>query len=171
MKKIYVAGPGVFRKDAVDFLDCQRKLIGKSGHIALIPLDKSIDFSQSKEVIRAEIFKKNVEHIQNCDVVIADLNNFRHNEQDAGTIWEIGMAYGLGKEIYIFSNDNRSLLKKTIEVDSGSKKIDGRVWDSKNMEIEDFGARFNLMISECATEFILGDFNKALSFFLESEKS
>jgi len=165
-KKIYVAGPAVFRKDAVEYLNTQKKQIENKGYEALIPLDKNIDFDREPELIRAEIFQKNVEHIKNCDIVIADLNNFRHNEQDSGTIWEIGMAYGLGKEIYIYSEDNRTLLEKTQEEDKNTTTDGASVFDSNEMEIENFGGRFNLMINECVTKFVLGSFEDVLALRL-----
>ena len=45
-----------------------------------------------------DVFKHNVENIKNADIIIASTIGY-----DAGTMWECGLAYGLGKEIIYYA--------------------------------------------------------------------
>ena len=55
-----------------------------------------------------EAFDNNVNHIKECDIVVALVA-----EKDVGTAWEIGMAYALGKDIYLVGYDETSFLSHT----------------------------------------------------------
>ena len=62
--KIYLAGPDVFRTDALSWAEDARTLLAQHGHQALIPLDN--------DETRAEgIFKANIDQIMHADVLIA----------------------------------------------------------------------------------------------------
>jgi len=164
--KIYVAGPDVFRKDGVSVLESKKDICEKYGCIGITPFDKMMDFNQSSEAIRSSIYLSNVNYIKECDVIIADLNNFRHNEQDAGTIFEIGFATALNKQVLFYSSDSRTLLEKTQELQP-NHTIDGKqVFDDNGMEIENFNGQFNLMINESGT-FVNGDFEDAVKMLVE----
>ncbi|WP_052947407.1 PfkB family carbohydrate kinase [Aneurinibacillus tyrosinisolvens] len=44
---------------------------------------------------RKEVFLRDISEIENCDIVVALTDN-----DDQGTLWEIGYAYALGKPVY-----------------------------------------------------------------------
>ena len=157
MLKVYIAGPDVFHMDGQNILKMKKEYCEKKGFIGLTPFDTEVDLSNTKENIRYKIYENNIEHLKNCDIVVADLNNFRHNEQDAGTIFEIGYATALNKTIYFYSSDDRNLVEKTREKDEKSYSDYNGFRDSNDMEIENFDGRFNLMINESGT-FVHGDF-------------
>lgn len=155
--KIYIAGPDVFLKNALEDLNKKKDFCQENGFIGMIPFDGNVDFSQSNEKIREDIYKANIEMIQDCDIVIANINNFRHNEQDAGTIFEIGYGVALKKKVYGYSSDTRTVIEKTAEVDSGYYVENSQYYDSNNMLIEGFDANFNIMINE-SVELVYGSF-------------
>ena len=50
----------------------------------------------------------NVNNIKDADVVVAIVC-----EKDVGTAWEIGMAYALGKDVYLLGYDDSTFLSHT----------------------------------------------------------
>lgn len=56
----------------------------------------------------SDAFTKNVENIQDCDMVVAFVD-----EKDVGTAWEIGMAYSLKKKIVLLGLDDTTFLSHT----------------------------------------------------------
>ena len=92
--KIYLAGPEVFKEDAIEVGKSMKKYCKKKGFKGLFPLDKQIIAPTKKEASMA-IFEANRAMIEKADIVVANLNDFRGSEPDSGTVCEIG--YDLGK--------------------------------------------------------------------------
>ena len=55
-----------------------------------------------------DAFVNNVKHIKDADIVVALVC-----EKDVGTAWEIGMAYALGKDVYLMGFDDTTFLSHT----------------------------------------------------------
>lgn len=161
MRTIYIAGFDVFLQNAVEDLDNKKQLASKYGFKGLIPFDANVDFTQSEQTIRKEIYEANIRMIAKADIIIANMNNFRHNEPDSGTVFELGYAAALNKEIYIYSKDSRTVVEKTKECDPDAYEKDGFWWDANHMMIEGLGSKFNIMINE-SSQFIHGDFEDVL---------
>jgi nucleoside 2-deoxyribosyltransferase len=140
--KIYLAGPDVFRRDAVEHFDKLKDLCAKYGQIALSPFDNEVDVILPGAAMK--IFKGNVDMINECDVVFAHLDPFRGPNVDDGTAFEIGMAYALGRPIYGYSDCHFHNLKTTVSLLCMDKK--------RYPHVEDFDHPCNLMIAECITE-------------------
>lgn len=110
--KIYIAGPDVFEKDSIEIGKRYCELCDKYGYEGLYPLDNIVDFTQDKKKIAQDIFIANKKLIEQCDIVIANLNPFRGKEADSGTIWECGYATGLGKKVYGYMDSNLSYIEQ-----------------------------------------------------------
>lgn len=139
--KIYIAGPDVFEPDAVSIGRRYKNICAEYGHEGLYPLDNECDSSE-------EIYKGNIELIDNADAVVANGNEFR-GEMDVGTAFEVGFAAARGKKIIIYTDDARSLVEKY-----GEKDEKGRI-------TENFGKPLNLMLAE-SSEIICGSFEDAI---------
>ena len=150
-KKIYLAGFDVFYPNAIEVLQQKKKLCEKYGYIGLAPLDNEVDFTQPKEIIREDIYKANVNLMNEADIFCVNLNAFRHGEPDSGTVFEIGYAAGLGKDAYIYVDSNESMLEKTQSHDDKCVYKDGLWFDKNGLIIEDFNGMFNLMITQSST--------------------
>lgn len=138
--KIYLAGPDVFRSDALAWAESARTLLADHGHQALIPLDND-------ETTPEGIFKANIALISEADIVLANLNPFRGCEPDSGTCFEVGCAIALGKRVIGYLDDARAQVDKLAEHYGGSlARKDGRVVDPFGMAIENFGFPVNLML-------------------------
>ncbi len=138
MKKIYLAGFDVFYPDAVQRGQAMKEACAQYGFCGLYPLDNEADDVH-------EIFEGNKALIRSADLVLANLNPFRGHEMDSGTAFEIGYAHALGKELWGYLDDGRTMREKLGET------------DANGCSVENFGHPLNLMIAEC-THIVQGDF-------------
>jgi nucleoside 2-deoxyribosyltransferase len=138
--KIYLAGPDVFRPDALTWAEEARALLARHGHYALIPSDNNDTSAEG-------IFRANIEMISEADAVIANLNPFRGCEPDSGTCFEIGCAIALGKQVIAYLADTRPQLDKLAEFYGGTlARREGRAVDPDGLTIENFELPVNLML-------------------------
>ena len=160
MKKIYIAGWDVFRKDAVERGKKYVALCKKYGFLGLYPLDNAVDFNQQKQKIAQDIFKANKAMIDEADIIVANLNPFRGKEPDSGTVWECGYAYAQGKKVYGYMQDTRAYIERFHAeeiIEDG-----GYFYDADAMVIEDFDYAVNLMIACSVHGLIEGEFEDVL---------
>lgn len=101
-RKIYFAGPW-FDNRANDLYDTCYKICSffKNSYEFYFPREEVNNFP-------IEAFKKNVNNIKDCDIIIALVSR-----KDVGTSWEIGMGYALNKKIYLLGYDESTFLSHT----------------------------------------------------------
>ena len=95
--KLYLAGPEVFRPDAIEYARTQRSLCVQYGFVGLHPMDNNIDLSDSSMRTATGIYRGDIGQIKACDIVIANCNAFRGALIDDGTAYELGYGNALGK--------------------------------------------------------------------------
>jgi len=130
MKKIYLAGPDVFRENAPEHFNKMKELCHKYGFIGLSPFDSEAEFGATSEII----FDCNIEMIDRCDIIVANLTKFRGSCIDDGTAFEIGYAYAKDKEIWGYTEDYDIAL------------IDSTIGNEEFPHVENFNLPRNLMI-------------------------
>lgn len=133
--KLYLAGPDVFRPDALHWVASARAQCAAAGHEALVPLD-------DQAATAAAIYANNLRLVAAADCVIANLNPFRGAEPDSGTCVEIGYALALGKRVVGYAADLRPLRQRLAVADAGGACCDAAGW-----KVEDFGLPLNLMLA------------------------
>lgn len=155
--KVYLAGPDVFRPNALEiFAGLKAKLL-EAGLTALVPLDNEV--TNSSDPI-GDIYAGNVKMLNECDVVLANIAPFRGVHMDPGTAFEIGYAIAKGKPVYGYTPfAHETLAARVRRVDGVKPAEDMR--DSVGDLIENFGRTENLMIAVPA-EAILLSFDQAL---------
>jgi nucleoside 2-deoxyribosyltransferase len=136
--KIYFAGPDVFRPDYQDFMAKIKKICENLKIFGLYPGETFLNDPK-------DIYLLNIELIGKADIILANLNPFRGLEPDSGTVFECGLAKGLGKEVYCYLSDRRDLLRqiKSLPSDSPEK----RLLAQDDSAVEDFGFSVNLMLA------------------------
>lgn len=137
--KIYLAGPDVFRPDALAWAERARSCLASHGYQALVPLD-------NEESTATGIFAANISLIQAADAVLANLNPFRGCEPDSGTCFEIGYAHALGKPVFAYIEDSRPLAERLAESCAPFSERDGRLYDCQGWAVENFDLPVNLML-------------------------
>lgn len=164
MKNIYIAGPDVFERDSIEIGKKYVGLCVKYGFSGNYPLDNVINFSQSKHKIAMDIYLANQKLIDECDIVIANLNSFRGKEADTGTVWECGYAQGKGKKVYAYMDSSRNYIEQFAD----KKEKNGMFWDTEERFIEDFDHPINLMLACSVTKMLTGSFEDVLKY-IENE--
>lgn len=112
-RKLYLAGPDVFRADAVAHGEALKALCARYGFEGLYPLDNALPkrFAEPREQA-AWIYRANIGLIERADAVLANLNFFRGAEPDSGTAFEVGYATALGKPVYGYVDDAGSYAER-----------------------------------------------------------
>jgi len=155
LPRIYLAGPDVFFPDAGARFAHLAALCFARGMVGEAPSDAGVSALLSEGIAPQEvarrIYVENVQHIRNCDAVLANMTPFRGAlEPDSGTAFEVGMAIALGKPVALY-------LPQGLE-DTGPRirRICGHTADGADGRygalIEDFGLPLNLMLA-CACAF------------------
>src|ERR1700675_4812176 len=141
MTKIYLAGPDVFRHDAVEIGRRKVEMCRRHGLIGLYPLDNAIDPAAEDASLR--IFRGNEAMMIGADAIIANLTPFRGPGADAGTAYELGHMAARGKFCLGYSNDP-TFYAERVRRFTEVKSQDGRLVDAEGLTVEDFGLTDNL---------------------------
>lgn len=112
-RKAYLAGPDVFYDNAKEIARSQKLYCDKHNVIGLSPLDNEIPECKTKLETAQLIVEGNIQMINECDIVIANLANFRGTRDnpscDSGTAWECGYAIGLNKPVLAYTDNSLSI--------------------------------------------------------------
>lgn len=158
---VYLANFQLFMPNGKELAQKAVKLCEQYGFKAFSPVlfNNLEDISSCSDRQRAakDMFKANIENINACDVLIADLNCFRGWEPHSGTCFELGYAYTKGKKLYAYMEDTRPCYEKYI----GSIHYDGVFWRDDNGAFFESGC-CNLMMSSPA-QVIEGTLEHALA--------
>lgn len=162
--KLYLAGPDVFRPDALAWAEAARMLCAAWGHEALIPLD-------GVETTPEGIYQANIALIRSADAVVANLNPFRGCEPDSGTCVEVGVALAWGKTVIAYLDSEEPLVERMARQSGGQlARKHGRPVDSAGWTIEDFGLPLNLMLAVPA-RVVIGGLAEAVQALGRAENS
>jgi nucleoside 2-deoxyribosyltransferase len=149
--RIYLAGFDVFRSDALSHGEFLKALCQARGAIGLYPLDGQVPCDLAPLAKAQWICRANLDAIRSADIVMANLNDFRGaGEPDSGTAFEVGFAAALGKPVWAYTHDDRTL------IDRVSVKKDGAVaYCANGFVVEDFSLNLNLMLA-CSARVVVG---------------
>ena len=139
--RVYLAGPEVFlpRVEALRLAEEKKAICAAAGLEGVFPFDLEAKQSGGAPAALAEAIAAKDEHlVQSCDAVIANLTPFRSPSADVGTVYELGFARGLSKEIFGYTNESRPYEQRV------PSRADGR--DLGGLFIERHGCIDNLMI-------------------------
>jgi nucleoside 2-deoxyribosyltransferase len=152
IKRIYLAGPEVFLRQAKEVGEHKKALCKKYGFEGVFPLDAEVDVvGKAAREIGLCISDVNEGLIKNCDLVIANITPFRGPSADVGTVYELGFAHGLGKRVLAYTNISTGFTERTLEALKGnvSRDADGKLRDMHGMFVEEVDLTDNLMIDGC----------------------
>ncbi|WP_239451638.1 nucleoside 2-deoxyribosyltransferase [Elioraea rosea] len=132
--RIYLAGPEVFLPDALEVLAAKKAICLPLGLEPVAPLIDTPPPPAATARARAfAIAAGNEALIRSCVAVIANLSPFRGVSADVGTVYEVGLARGLGLALFAYTTDPRDYVERVLN-------------DPDGLDIEDFGLSDNLMI-------------------------
>lgn len=161
MKKVYLAGPGVFYPDPIAEGARLKALCARYGLQGVFPMDAALDLSAlDKQAAAQAIYQANIDLIRACDAVMADMQPFRGPGMDGGTAFEMGFATALGKPVVGYNTDGY-YLARTRRYYGGLQRAEAQVVDPAGLTVEDFDQVDNLMMA-CSADAIVADEDAAL---------
>ena len=164
-RKVYLSGPDRLKKNARDLFKKKKKLCEKYGFILTDYPEDLFELKGTLEENRT-LAEKRLQMIEDCDVFIADVNDFRAYVEPFGeTALEMGIAYGYDKKMYAYMKDARVCSLRY----SGKKGYDevSKSWrDADGIGFEP--GPVNLML-EYSAKIIEGDLEAALRAAKEDE--
>jgi nucleoside 2-deoxyribosyltransferase len=104
--KAYLAGPDVFLPNALAHAQAKVAICAKYGITGRPPINDEFAALAALPPEQAwrGIFQKDLDMMEDCDIIIANLTPFRGASADAGTLVELGWFLGRGKPIHAYSN-------------------------------------------------------------------
>lgn len=158
LQSIYLAGFDVFRPDAAAHGEQLKMLCAKYGYEGRYPLDKRVPRNLAPQEQARWICRNNLAVLRDCDLVVANLNPFRGDEPDSGTVFEVGYAVALGKPVWAYTSRSASLVRQVAvqRLPGGRGPV-----DSLGYSVEDFGLNLNLMLA-CSVNVVVGTIEDCL---------
>lgn len=137
MKRVYLAGPDVFYPDSTERAQTLKDICAKFKLQGVFPLDAGLDLDAISDPVKkgVAIYDANLDLIDSCDAVLANMTPFRSVSMDIGTGFEMGYAEGAGKPVYAYTEDFSLYASRCPE--------DGLL-------VESFDMVDNLMVHACA---------------------
>ena len=158
---LYLAAPVCFYpRGSATMWQCYRKEAEFYGAVVELPNDRW-------EEVPGDSIEERI--VNNCDIsmrrctaVLANIENHRGFMPDAGTVFEIGMAYGLGLKCYAYTRDKRPM---------GAKYMGG-IYDYETISDKDGEVIENMELpfSDClvgACKIVEGNFTDCFRTFRE----
>lgn len=169
MKKIYLAGPEIFLKNAIEIGEKKKEICAKYGFEGILPINK--DYDENPDIPQDQLAYllagTCMDHIEKCDILIANMTPFRGIHMDVGTAFEMGYAAALGKIVCGYSNDSSFLYERGCAMEYSF--CDDKWRDAEGFSFENWGLHDNLMlegaINKTNGEFICGNYLNNLDNF------
>jgi nucleoside 2-deoxyribosyltransferase len=137
--QLYLAGPDVFLPDPLKIARLKQEVCQKYGFVGMFPWDNSLDLTHlSPYEMGIAIYKSNIELMDSCNLVVANMTPFRGSSMDVGTAFEMGYMAAQGKPIFGYSNDGRLYVDRVPVSQPGL--------DPDGLTIEQFEMADNLML-------------------------
>lgn len=146
---VYLAGPDVFLPDAVAQAENRKLICRRHGLCGVSPFDSPPGIPPEWQALPEwrRIFLANEAHIRRADAVIANLTPFRGPSADAGTVYEVGLARGLGRLVFGYSATTAGFTDRSHAVWGPTRRDTNGMWrDRDGLSVEDFDLFDNLMI-------------------------
>ncbi|MCK4503459.1 MAG: nucleoside 2-deoxyribosyltransferase, partial [Desulfuromonadales bacterium] len=127
-------------------------------------LDNSISTQGTPHEVARAIRTANIKLIESADIIMANLNPFRGIEPDSGTVFEVGFATALKKDVYCYAHDCREMIERIRDMQhlSANSMIcqDGKM-------IENFELSHNLMMID---QVVAVDARSCLDYIVKLER-
>jgi nucleoside 2-deoxyribosyltransferase len=137
--RIYLAGPDVFLPNPIKAAQAKQDICQKYGFVGMFPLDDKLNLTDlSPKAAGIAIYKSNIQLMNSCDLIVANMTPFRGSSMDVGTAFEMGYMTAQGKPIFGYTNDGRLFAQRIPQI---SAEL-----DDQGMAIEHFDMVDNLML-------------------------
>lgn len=129
------------------------------------PYFEPYDFKQPVGQWLKNIINENTKRVDQCEVFVGDLNDYRGYECSNDVAFLCGYAFQTGKKLYGYMADTRPMIEKIPNI-----KVEDLYKDLANRDVENFNYPINLMFA-CSMEIFEGDLKDCMLQILEEQKS
>lgn len=114
--RVYLAGADRYRSDAAAYYRPLKALGERLGWDVVTPLDPlpGVEpvITQDRWTDACLTFDRCQQHVRDCDLVIADLNDYHGREPSSDVAFECGLGFQLGKRLFGYMNDTRRMIER-----------------------------------------------------------
>lgn len=144
--RVYFASPDRFRDDAAAYYEWVRELCAPFGWDVITPIDDAPGVPRLTEgnpwTLAANTFAHWESHVRDCDVVIADLNDYHGWEPNSDTSFECGLGFQLGKRLFGYMDSTDRMIDRVPNLGA-----DAQYADLAGAKAENFDYPINLMFA------------------------
>ena len=167
---VYFSDFDRYEENAKEKYDKIKRLLEDKGFEVFVPIDKcpGVEDIYIEDDRYAQVFNEfnhYQQHIRNCDIILADLNDYYGHEPNSDVSFECGMAMQLDKKLYAFMDDISNMIER---VPNKGEENDYR--DFNNMGVENFDAPVNLMFGS-SFKFFDGNIEEVIDKMAEDYKN
>ncbi|MGN1398492.1 MAG: nucleoside 2-deoxyribosyltransferase [Erysipelotrichaceae bacterium] len=132
----YLADFEMFLPDFPQTIKYWHNLCDKYGLVGYFPgegVAKVKDYSANQSEMWKDICDNDIYGVVHCDFLIAQLDNWRGNQPDSGTAFELGLAIALNKPVYgFYTGEKEMILRSSIS----HFQLADELYDEKGYGIE-----------------------------------
>lgn len=166
---IYLASLERYKAHGAEQLAAMKEICRQFGYEAVSPLDMApgVDKITTDDpyIWAANVFDNCQQHVRDCDIIIADLNDFRGYEISNDVGFECGMGFELGKALYGYMDHTDKLVDKIPHM---GEAMEYR--DQTGSNVEDFDYPANLMFA-CSMTIFQGDFRSVIENIIRDHEN
>lgn len=149
---VYLAGFERYDADGEAVFAKMKALCEQYGMRAVSPLDwapgvEKIE-SDNPYITAANLFDNYQQHVRNCDILIANLNDYRGYEVNNDVSFECGMGFQLRKKLYGYMDDASPMINRIPHLGE-----ENEFRDQTGSNVENFNYPANLMFGSSMTIF------------------
>jgi len=157
---VYLSGTERYAPDAGEKYSQMKAILDRFGFDALTPEDPvpgtEILPGDNAYVRAAKLFDRWQQHVRDCDILLADLNDFRGYEVSTDVGFECGMAFQLGKKLHGYMRDTSPMIQRVPHLGE-----EAEFRDQTGSNVENFNYPLNLMFAS-SMPITEGDFEAAV---------
>ncbi|MBO0476137.1 nucleoside 2-deoxyribosyltransferase [Vagococcus sp. DIV0080] len=120
------------------------------GYTVLLPYFREYDSKESIQEWLSDLLETNMSRINQAQLVIGDLNDYRGFECSNDVAFECGYAFQSGKTLYGYMEDTTPMIDRI-----PNTLIDGKYKDPAGRDVENFDYPINLMFA-CSMDIVEG---------------
>lgn len=157
---VYLSGLERYDRDGAEKYEIMKKICDKYGMDAYSPMDWAEGVTkvetENPYTAAANLLDNYQQHIRNCDLIVADLNNYKGFECSNDVGFECGMGFQLGKKLYGYMDDTSPVKYRIPHL---GEELEFR--DMNGCNVENFDYPLNLMFG-CSMNIFQGKFEEIM---------
>ena len=166
---VYLASAERYDPDACAKYEQMKAICASYGFDAVAPMDlvdnEAATDPENPYQTAAQLFHRYQQHVRDCDIILADLNDFRGYEPSNDVSFECGMGYQLGKKLFGYMRDTTPMRER---IPNYGESREYR--DECGRNAENFDYPINLMFAGSMPIFQCSSFEDAVRQMAEAQK-